>query len=481
MIPQFMYFHNPAKTIPLIFYNDRILFVSMQLFCHFMRLSNQLEPRQSNPQEVNRIMLARSKRQLPGFTLIELLVVIAIIAILAAILFPVFAQAREKARQTKCISNHRQLAMAIMIYTSDSDETFPNQNWKSCIPNYARLVCPDKPTYLPTGYGMNAYLVGHTLGEVTNPSGTILTADVKYDLFTNKDYSRHRSSSRGCSIVSRVDGSVTLDFPPTANADQGATSGPSKHYGSTGSAGRLPIGAFPVTIPAGAEEPNYFSSYNNTYLNDAFIIAGPYGPFLYPGETYSTIDPSKDNAASVEALGYDFIGEADLLDVKADAAPIPGDSAPHAENIAQYGTGNGKAFKSWYTLANKDGTYSLMEEGAYGDKFPRHTTYAVTYVYASEARTVKFDWWGDDCGAIWLNGKLLAYDKKPDRGFVTDPSNQGLYLSLSPTAIAVPTALDAVDIPKGISIMVVKLTNGPAGMKFAMKCSDPLVRFSPTL
>ena len=59
-----------------------------------------------------------------GFTLIELLVVIAIIAILAAILFPVFAQAREKARQTACLSNVKQISLAMMMYAQDYDETF---------------------------------------------------------------------------------------------------------------------------------------------------------------------------------------------------------------------------------------------------------------------------------------------------------------------------------------------------------------------
>jgi prepilin-type N-terminal cleavage/methylation domain-containing protein/prepilin-type processing-associated H-X9-DG protein len=64
-----------------------------------------------------------------AFTLIELLVVIAIIAILAAILFPVFAQARDKARQAACISNAKQIGTAAMMYTQDYDETYPSSHW----------------------------------------------------------------------------------------------------------------------------------------------------------------------------------------------------------------------------------------------------------------------------------------------------------------------------------------------------------------
>src|SRR6476659_6093790 len=67
--------------------------------------------------------MARVHRR--GFTLIELLVVIAIIAILAAILFPVFAQARAKARQTSCTSNMKQVGLAILMYATDYDEQLP--------------------------------------------------------------------------------------------------------------------------------------------------------------------------------------------------------------------------------------------------------------------------------------------------------------------------------------------------------------------
>jgi prepilin-type N-terminal cleavage/methylation domain-containing protein/prepilin-type processing-associated H-X9-DG protein len=84
-----------------------------------------------------------------GFTLIELLVVIAIIAILAAILFPVFARAREKARQITCASNHKQMGLAFFMYNADYDETYvTNPEWKTKLQPYIKNTqinyCPSR-------------------------------------------------------------------------------------------------------------------------------------------------------------------------------------------------------------------------------------------------------------------------------------------------------------------------------------------------
>lgn len=118
-------------------------------------------------------------RRLRGFTLIELLVVIAIIAILAAILFPVISKAREKGRQASCISNQRQLAIAMLSLAQDHDETLPTAEevWPSVdLPPHA-FLCPTAGTALQNAYVYNGAVAGLALGEIQNESKVFLTAD----------------------------------------------------------------------------------------------------------------------------------------------------------------------------------------------------------------------------------------------------------------------------------------------------------------
>lgn len=134
-----------------------------------------------------------------GFTLIELLVVIAIIAILAAILFPVFAKAREKARQTSCLSNNKQLGLAFIQYVQDNDEEYPSSSnygagWAGHIYPYVKSTgvykCPDdssNPTYPAFTNGQNPFVVSYVanryvvngLGVPTTPSSATNDASLQ--------------------------------------------------------------------------------------------------------------------------------------------------------------------------------------------------------------------------------------------------------------------------------------------------------------
>lgn len=123
-----------------------------------------------------------------GFTLIELLVVIAVIAILAAILFPVFSQAREAARRAACTSNIKQIGLALQTYATDYDEVLPpsqlpptgaNVSWPTMVFPYVKnegvFVCPSgerSPTSRDLGNGVTAGYCGITdTNTVPNPFG----------------------------------------------------------------------------------------------------------------------------------------------------------------------------------------------------------------------------------------------------------------------------------------------------------------------
>jgi len=123
----------------------------------------------------------RSNAARSGFTLIELLVVIAIIAILAAILFPVFAKAREKARQSTCQNNQRQIAVAVQMYAQDNDEQLPENTsvWEKVGLDRGVFICPTKGKNTKNGYVYNSALSGLVLGDFYEPTTEIVTADGK--------------------------------------------------------------------------------------------------------------------------------------------------------------------------------------------------------------------------------------------------------------------------------------------------------------
>ena len=147
-------------------------------------------------------MRQRTRR---GFTLIELLVVIAIIAILAAILFPVFARAREKARQASCSSNLKQIALGTLMYVQDYDEKFmPPVNCptvggcfvQGCgsggtagpdllgpyIKNTQIWQCPSNSEGWWTGYGWNRGLDTGKIGDINQVSKCVMWADHKVNV-----------------------------------------------------------------------------------------------------------------------------------------------------------------------------------------------------------------------------------------------------------------------------------------------------------
>ncbi len=132
------------------------------------------------------------KRSRAGFTLIKLLVVVAVIAVLAALLFPVFARAREKARQTVCLSNEKQLALGVLMYANDFDEFLPPTDesvavgndllWPDIVNAYVKnaqiRVCPSDVSGENNSYGLNE-LTFVDMGDAVHPPPASLSVFVQ--------------------------------------------------------------------------------------------------------------------------------------------------------------------------------------------------------------------------------------------------------------------------------------------------------------
>lgn len=262
--------------------------------------------------------LRNSRGKQTAFTLIELLVVIAIIAILAAILFPAFAQAREKARQTACLSNSKQIGMAMEMYVQDYDEQFPigrfdpnypnladyGKGWAGSIFSYTKnaqiLKCPDDstqnirafgslPALYPVSYVYNYNVALQTsLAALNAPSSTVLLAEAVNDQ-ANVIVSGEVPSSatrvfspagNGLSILTATDGTT---MPAAAGAVQ---------Y-DTGAMGGYHLAAVPM-VPY----PSLFKNETGRHSGGSIFSMGDgHTKFLRP----ASVSPGA-NAASSENL-----------------------------------------------------------------------------------------------------------------------------------------------------------------------------------